>query len=89
MVRVPSFFSDIMTSPQAKAIDSSLNMSLNPALDPLVLLNPCRRSQLFRVAWATAPIRCSRPSGILQGDGVRLFIYLYTMREKGGVLLLE
>ena len=55
------------------ALDTSLNTSLNSALDPLVL-NPCRRSQLFRVAWATAPIRCGRPR-ILQGGGVRLFIY--------------
>ena len=54
--------------------DASLDTSLNPALDPLVL-NPCRRSQLFRAAWATAPIRCGWSRGILWGGGVRLVIY--------------
>ena len=36
-----------MTDPESIRADTSLNTSLNPALDPLVL-NPCRRSQLFR-----------------------------------------
>jgi hypothetical protein len=60
--------------------DASLDTSLNPALDPLVL-NPCRRSQLFRAAWATAPIGCGWSRGILWGGGVRLVIY--EKREKG------
>ena len=63
------------SSTRARHVAQHVNVAtlLNSALDPLVL-NPCRRSQLFRVAWATAPIRCGRPR-ILQGGGVRLFIY--------------
>ena len=43
-------------------------------LDPMGL-DPCRRSQLFQAAWATAPIRCGWSRGILWGGGVRLVIY--------------